>query len=72
MAAESALVSGYFVQDHVGVIAEEFLGAGDVNLAFIFLHELIPACVTGVCGTRLEIRIELRFFFDEFWIAGEI
>ena len=48
MAAECTLARLVLSRDRIDVVGEKFLGSGYVNLAFVFLHQLLPAFVASI------------------------
>jgi len=62
VATESAFARLVLPGNGVDVVGEEFLRGGDVNLALIFLHQLLPALVAGVTAQTSIFQIEVGFF----------
>src|SRR5205085_2888797 len=72
VAAEGALVGFLFLLEAIEVVGKKFLRQGSIDLAFVLLHELVPAGVAGVHGAGGIVGIVGGFFLDELRVAGEI
>src|SRR5262249_52302031 len=44
---------------------EEFLRSGDIDFAFVFLHQLLPALVAGIAAQPSVFQVGVGFFGGE-------
>src|SRR5580658_1388264 len=71
VAAQRALIGGDFVAVRVHVIAEEFFGEVNVDLAFVLRHVLLPLHATGVRGVGEVVVFESgSLIFEDAGVAG--
>ena len=72
MSAERALAGLGFSGETVDVIRQKLLRQIDVNLAFIFRHQLIPAPVARIAAEPCIISAEIGFLRSQLGIDGKI
>src|ERR1700677_4684256 len=72
VAVQGAFVWILLVLEGVIVVGQKTLCRGNIDLALILGHELLPALMTGVVARAHVMRIEVGFFADEFLVDGKI